>query len=75
MKRSIILIGFLLICTGCATFSVNYDFAVHDALGNPRVPYTIYVQKTAKGKIVVDIHQGVLDSAETVLKKVRSLNY
>ncbi|MCJ7483083.1 MAG: DUF4136 domain-containing protein [Thermodesulfovibrionales bacterium] len=26
MKRSIILIGFLLFCTGCATFSVNYDF-------------------------------------------------
>jgi len=26
MKRAIILIGFLLICTGCATFSVNYDF-------------------------------------------------
>jgi len=26
MKRSIILIGFLLLCTGCATFSVNYDF-------------------------------------------------
>ena len=53
----------------------DYDFAVHDALGKPRVPYTMYVQKTAKGKTVVDVHQGVLDSAETVLKKVRSLNY
>lgn len=53
----------------------DYDFAAHDALGKPRVPYTIYVQKTATGKTVVDVHQGVLDSAETVLKKVRSLNY
>jgi hypothetical protein len=52
----------------------DFDFSVHDALGKPRVPYTIYVKKTAKGKSVVDIHQGVLDSAETVLKKVRSLN-
>lgn len=52
----------------------DYDFAVHDALGNPRVPYTIYVKKMGKGKTVVDMHQGVLDSAETVLKKVRSLN-
>jgi thiol-disulfide isomerase/thioredoxin len=52
----------------------DYDFSVHDTLGKPRVPYTIYVQKTAKGRTVVDVHQGVLDSAETVLKKVRSLN-
>ena len=52
----------------------DFDFAVHDILGKPRVPYTMYVKKTAKGKIVVDIHHGVLDSAETVLKKVRSLN-
>jgi len=26
MKRPFILIGFLLFCIGCATFSVNYDF-------------------------------------------------
>jgi AhpC/TSA family len=52
----------------------DFDFSVHDALGKPRVPYTIYVKKTAKGKSVVDIHQGVLDSAEIVLKKVQSLN-
>jgi len=52
----------------------DYDFAVHNVLGKPRVPYTIYVQKTAEGKTVADVHQGVLDSAETVLKKVQSLN-
>jgi peroxiredoxin len=52
----------------------DYDFAVHDALGNPRVPCTMFVKKSAKGKKIVDIHQGVLDSAEAVLKKVRMLN-
>ncbi len=52
----------------------DYDFAVHDSLGNPRVPYTIFVSKTAKGKTIVDSHHGVLDSTENVLKKVQSLN-
>jgi hypothetical protein len=51
----------------------DYDFSAHDILGNPRVPYTIFVMKTAKGKAIVDSHQGVLDSAEVVLQKVRSL--
>lgn len=53
---------------------IDLDFAIHNALGNPRVPYTMYIRKTPKGNVVVDTHQGVLDSAETVLKKVRALN-
>ena len=52
----------------------DLEFSVHDTLGKPRVPYTIYVQNTGKRKTIVDIHEGVLDSAETVLNKVRSLN-
>jgi hypothetical protein len=52
----------------------DYDFIVHDTLGNPRVPYTMFVKRPAKGKTIVESHQGVLDSAETVLKKVRTLN-
>jgi AhpC/TSA family len=52
----------------------DLNFSVHDAFGNPRVPYTIFVRKTAKGKTIIDSHQGVLDSTENVLKKVHSLN-
>jgi hypothetical protein len=48
-------------------------FALHKALGNPRVPVTILVKNTAKGNIVVDVHQGVLDSPGDVLKKIRDL--
>lgn len=51
----------------------DYDFSVHSALGNPRVPYTIYVSKAAKGPVVLDTHQGVLDSAEAILKKLEFL--
>ncbi len=47
----------------------DYDFAVHNMLGNPRVPYTICIRKTPKGNIIVHSHQGVLESAESILKK------
>jgi len=52
----------------------DYDFSVHDTLGNPRVPYTLYIRKTAKRAVIVDTHQGTLDSAEAVLKKLSALN-
>lgn len=52
----------------------DYDFSIHSTLGNPRVPYTLYLKKTAKGYLVVDTHQGVLDSAVAFLEKVRMLN-
>ncbi len=50
----------------------DYDFTIHDKLGRPRVPFTLYVKKTSKKKTVVGVHQGVLDSADFVLKNVRS---
>lgn len=52
----------------------DYDFSVHDILGNPRVPYTMFVKGSAGAKKIVDSHQGLLDSAEMVLKTVRGLN-
>lgn len=48
------------------------DFSIHRVLGNPRVPYTMFVRKTSRGPVLLDTHQGVLDSAESVFKKVRS---
>jgi len=50
-------------------------FTLHKALGNPRVPVTILVKNTAKGNIVVHVRQGVLDSPDDVLKKIRGLIY
>jgi hypothetical protein len=46
-------------------------FAIHKALGNPRVPFTIWIKKSARDH-VVDTHQGVLDSTDTVLQRVRN---
>ena len=42
----------------------DYSFAVHKALGNVRVPFTIFVKKDVRGRcVVVATHQGVYDSA------------
>lgn len=45
-------------------------FTAHKALGAPRVPYTIFIKKSAKGMTVVHTHQSVLDSSDYVLKKI-----
>jgi len=51
----------------------DYDFAAHKALGNPRVPYTLIVRKTAKGRCTVEYsHQGVLTSADLILNELKS---
>jgi hypothetical protein len=47
-------------------------FTAHKALGNPRVPYTVFIKKTTKGNIVIFTHQGVFDSADEVLRKMRN---
>jgi hypothetical protein len=47
-------------------------FTAHKALGNPRVPYTLFIKKSAKGNMVVFVHNGVLHSAEEVLRELRS---
>lgn len=44
-------------------------FTMHKALGDPIVPYTVFIKKTTKGDIVIFTHQGVFDSAEEVLRK------
>ena len=47
-------------------------FAAHKALGNPRVPYTIFVKKNVKGKcMVVGSHQGVIDSVDSIINSIR----
>jgi hypothetical protein len=53
----------------------DYAFAAHKALGNPRVPYTLIVRKTSKGRCIVEYsHQGVLNSADELLKLLKGSN-
>jgi len=52
----------------------DYSFAVHKALGNVRVPFTIFVKKDVRGQCVVAAtHQGVYDSAEEVMKTLQAV--
>jgi len=51
----------------------DLNFVAHKALGAPRVPYTVFVRKDKKGKgVVVSTHQGIFDSAESVMKDIRN---
>ncbi len=52
----------------------DYNFSAHKALGSPRVPYTMAVKKETSGKgRVVYIHQGVIESADEIIKKIREI--
>jgi thiol-disulfide isomerase/thioredoxin len=53
----------------------DYNFAAHKALGNPRVPYTLIVRKTSRGRCTVEYsHQGILTSEDELLKRLKSSN-
>jgi hypothetical protein len=53
----------------------DYSFIAHKALGNPRVPYTLLVRKTSRGRCIVEYsHQGVLTSEDEILKRLKSSN-
>jgi len=52
----------------------DYSFAVHKALGNVRVPFTIFVKRDVRGRyLVVATHQGVYDSTEEVVKTLQTV--
>lgn len=48
-------------------------FAAHEALGNPRVPYTISVKRDKGKAIVMNTHQGVIESVNSIMNEVRDL--
>jgi len=48
-------------------------FTVHKALGNPRVPYTVFIRKNAKVNRIIYAHQGVFGSTEEVMRKAREI--
>jgi thiol-disulfide isomerase/thioredoxin len=49
----------------------DVDYAVHKAMGNPRVPYTVLLSRNAKGDVVLDTRQGVLNSSNALLDKIK----
>jgi len=52
----------------------DYSFAVHKALGNVRVPFTIFVKRDVRGQyVVVATHQGVYDAADDVMKTLKDV--
>lgn len=57
------------------TRSVSYpilsdlNFTLHKTLGNPKVPYTMIIKRTAQGKNkIVYTHHGIIDSPEPLLE-------
>jgi thiol-disulfide isomerase/thioredoxin len=49
----------------------DYNFEAHEAMGSPRVPYTIFVKRDDKGKnIVVYTHQGIFESAKDISNRI-----
>jgi len=53
----------------------DYEFTAHKALGNPRVPYTLILRKTARGRCIVEYsHQGILTSSDEILKMLKGSN-
>ena len=50
------------------------DFTAHKALGEPRVPYTLYIRRDAEGdEIIFKIHKGIFESSDTLLKEIKVL--
>jgi len=52
----------------------DLDFSIHKTLGSPRVPYAIFVKRSAKGKdIVADTHSGIFDSYDEAMKMLSAI--
>lgn len=53
----------------------DYNFEAHRVLGYPRVPYTIFVKRNAKGEnVIVCKTEGILGSSKEVMDKINSIN-
>jgi len=51
---------------------IDPEFTVHKALGEPRVPYTMFIRKDAEGKeIIFKIHKGTFESAGKLLDELK----
>ena len=53
---------------------VDPDFTAHKALGRPRVPYILTIRSNKAGdRIICKTHQGVFDSAVSVMNNINEL--
>jgi thiol-disulfide isomerase/thioredoxin len=52
----------------------DLNFTAHKALGNPRVPFTVFVKKDSKGNCTVaSTHQGLFESENFVMNKINEV--
>jgi thiol-disulfide isomerase/thioredoxin len=51
----------------------DYHFTFLKVIGNPRVPYTIFIKRLPGGNkdVIFYTHQGVLDSPESILRAIQ----
>jgi hypothetical protein len=50
------------------------EFVAHKALGEPRVPYTMFVRRNAKGEeIIFKIHKGAFESADNLMNEINNI--
>jgi peroxiredoxin len=58
---------------------IDPEFTVHKALGEPRVPFTMFMRKDAQEKeLIFKVHTGVFESADKLLDELKvicSQNY
>lgn len=48
------------------------DFSFHKALGEPRVPYTMFVKRDVKGEnFIINVHKSVIESADSLMNDIR----
>jgi thiol-disulfide isomerase/thioredoxin len=53
---------------------IDPEFTVHKALGEPRVPYTMFIRRDAEGKeIIFKIHKGIFESADKLVDELKVL--
>ncbi len=53
---------------------IDPEFTVHKALGEPRVPYTMFIRRDADGKeIIFKIHTGIFESADKLVEELKGL--
>ena len=50
------------------------EFAAHKELGEPRVPYTMFVRRDASGEeSIFKIHKGAFESADNLMKEIQTM--
>jgi hypothetical protein len=53
---------------------IDPEFNAHKALGEPRVPYSMFIRMDAQGKaIIFKIHTGAFESADTLMNELRDI--